>query len=365
MAEQSKIEWTDATWNPWIGCSPVHTGCDHCYARTFGRRFGVTWGPEGTRRVTSQAYWRKPLSWNRKAAAAGKRLKVFPSLCDPFENWDGPMLASDGDELRMCRFCDWWGTLPVIMRQLGPQKKPTDCPECGKETVAVPMNFIRGQFFELIDQTPNLDWILLTKRPENVVWVWPGGPRDNVWLVYSASDQATLDAGIGHLLVCRDLVLVPMLGVSLEPLVGPVKFDADWLSFRCPECLRHGDYCDCDLQGEYPINPTLDWVIVGGETGPGARPMHPDWVRRIRDECKAAGVPFTFKAWGEWAPWGVGGSVSNEVAETARQVGHFDEQGEFLDNTILSSGREIHMARIGKKRAGRLLDGVTWDHWPS
>jgi protein gp37 len=142
------------------------------------------------------------------------------------------------------------------------------------------MDFVRRDFFALIDRTSNLDWLLLTKRPENVLRMWPardfgratmqsvmdsadhpgGYYRPNCWLLYSASDQASLDAGLPHLLACRDLV--PVLGLSLEPLIGPVLIDLDG----------------------------IDWVIVGGESGPGFRPMVIDWVRSIADQCAAAGV---------------------------------------------------------------------------
>ena len=251
MGEQTKIAWADHTFNPWIGCSKVHTGCQNCYAETYGRRFGVEWGPNGTRRRTSESYWKQPLRWNRRAEKAGIRYRVFPSLCDIFE--DRPDLE--------------------------------------------PM---RREFFDLIDRTPNLDWLLLTKRPENVRRMWPitgPGPgwngtllgylhkpqRPNVWLLYSASDQDTLEAGLPHLLACRDLV--PVLGLSLEPLIGPVDLSGNVPGQRM-------------LMWDKPWLREIDWVIVGGESGLNARPCNVDWIRSIRDQCRAAVVPCFVKQLG-------------------------------------------------------------------
>lgn len=253
MAETTKIAWATSTWNPWIGCSKVHTGCEHCYAeRDFAiRRKKVEWGLNGTRVKTSDAYWRKPFAWDKKAEAAGERWRVFPSLCDPFEAWFG--YADDG--------------------------RGGDCT----------LDELRFEMFELIDRTPNLDWLLCTKRPSNIwsMWQpssvkpWADRPvhlydnphplrRENVWLIYSASDQGSLDQGVGSLLKCRNLV--PVIGLSLEPLVDAVNL---------------GDYLHA-----------LDWVIIGGESGPEARRCYADWVRRIVKQCKSAGVPCFVKQLG-------------------------------------------------------------------
>lgn len=232
MAENSKIEWCDATFNPWVGCQKVSPGCTHCYAETLMTRkpaWANTWGPRGIRRKTSEANWKKPLAWNRKAEQEGRRYKVFcGSLCDVFE--------------------DKWEVDPW-----------------------------RADLFEfVIEETPNLDWLLLTKRPENVsdmvpahwrtVGKWPA----NVWIGTSVENQKYADERIPYLL----RIPVRIRFLSIEPLLGPVD-----LTYA--------------LGGS-----AVAWVIVGGESGPNARRMHPDWARTIRDQCLEAGVPFLFKQWG-------------------------------------------------------------------
>lgn len=275
MAEVTKIEWAMSTWNPWLGCSRVHTGCEHCYAEAMAGRFGVTWGPHGTRRKTSDAYWRKPLKWEREAAMeAGTRPRIFPSLCDPFEDWAGQVIDSSGLPI----WCDPAGTIPHQL-QVMPGRSDGIMVKAGLKRTT--LADLRRDFFGLIDETPHLAWLLLTKRPENIRRMWPvwdedapdglpGQPAtlENVWLIYSASDQATLEAGLPHLLACRDLV--PVLGLSLEPLVGPV-----------------------DLSGV-----KVDWVIVGGESGPHARPCNIDWICSVVEQCAGAGVPCFVKQLG-------------------------------------------------------------------
>lgn len=233
MAENTKIAWATHSWSPWLGCSHVHTGCANCYAEAMAGRMGVTWGPNGTRRRTAASTWKHVERWNRKAACNcyGKdaadglthlpecpqhdRPRVFPSLCDPFEK-----ISSD------CVF--------------GPDNRPIYEPVCSAPNFRDPADWrrcglseIRRDFFALIDRCQNLDFLLLTKRPENIRRMWTfllggftdgsksrGFNRQNVWLLYSASDQATLDAGLPHLLSCRDLVSV--VGLRIEPLLGPI-----------------------------------------------------------------------------------------------------------------------------------------------
>lgn len=158
MADTTEISWTDATFNPWIGCSRVHTGCERCYAESFAKRYGkATWGPNGTRVKTSEANWRKPLKWNREAEKAGVRRKVFcSSLADVFEDWTGPIHDHQGRQLRIC----------------------VDDGEIVADSGAytnvrsLTMNDLRRMLFRLIDATPWLDWQLLTKRPENIRRMW-------------------------------------------------------------------------------------------------------------------------------------------------------------------------------------------------
>lgn len=236
MGKTTEISWTDSTWNPWIGCAKISAGCANCYAQTLmDTRYGrVEWGPNGTRSATSAAYWKKPRAWNTEAKRTGVRRKVFcGSLCDAFED-----------------------------------RHDT--------------NAWRISLLELIELTHGLDWLLLTKRPENVVrLIEQAAGRDvlnffernpHVWFGVSVENQEQADKRIPHLL----MVPARVRFLSMEPLLGPVSFH---------------DITNRLLGG-------IDWVIVGGESGPGARPMDPDWARSIRDECKAGGVPFFMKQMG-------------------------------------------------------------------
>lgn len=233
MGDTTGISWCDATFNPWIGCTKVSEGCKFCYAERENARYGWAkgWGPTGERYPTSEANWAKPLAWNRKAAQEGKRLRVFcASLADVFE--DRPELETWRDDL-----------------------------------------------FRLIEVTDHLDWLLLTKRPENVIRMLPAGfflESLNVWIGTSAENQQRANERIPVLLDIPARVRF----ISVEPILGEVSL-VDALT---------------NSVEKYPI----DWVICGGESGPSARPMDAAWARLLRDECKAADIPFHFKQWGEW-----------------------------------------------------------------
>lgn len=319
MSENSKIEWTDHTFNPWEGCQKVGPGCDHCYAETRNARFGggqaVNWGPGAPRRRTSPANWQKPLAWSAAHdeffAVHGRRQRVFcASLADVFDNAVDPA----------------W----------------------------------RGDLFSLIEKTPNLDWLLLTKRIGNVGNMLPV-PFDfdrlypNVWLGATITSQAEANRDIIKLLELPAAVRF----LSMEPLLGPVdlsRIDLDGHREIYPLA------CTLDREdddgNELPDLPGLDWVIVGGESGPGARPMHPDWARRLRDQCAAAGVPFLFKQWGEWLPAIEGRSVLGKtlILEGAAPFTDKPQWHGFEDRQ--------QVARVGKRAAGRKLDGVQHDGFP-
>lgn len=313
MAENSKIEWTDHTFNPWIGCAKVSDGCKHCYAETLMHRYGkVKWGPQGTRQRTSEANWRKPLQWNRQAEKEGRRYRVFcASLADVFE--DRPELV------------EW-----------------------------------RNDLLGLIEDTPNLDWLLLTKRPENInrmiadlrgdcEWLsWNGAKeRHNIWIGTSVEDQKAADERIPHLLNIPARVRF----LSCEPLLGPVDLGMirTGRNYDCPPEGNEsydplGNIYDGDEIVGISFEPGIHWVIAGGESGPKARPMHPEWARSLRDQCQDAGVPFLFKQWGEFAP--------QIVFPPSMASGKL----EFPEKEILT--------RVGKKTAGRLLDGREWNEFP-
>ena len=159
--KDSKIEWTDHTFNTHRGCTKVSAGCANCYAETLSGRnpavLGI-WGPNGTRVVAAESAWREPLKWNREAVEAGERHRVFcASLADVFEDWKGPMLNSHGDELFSDRIGGWSDR---VGDKDGHRLKLT-------------MQDVRTRLYKLIDATPNLDWLLLTKRPENIRLMMP------------------------------------------------------------------------------------------------------------------------------------------------------------------------------------------------
>lgn len=236
--KDSKIAWTHHTFNPWIGCQRVSPGCEHCYAEAQDERWrpGKTrWGPKAERTRTSPSYWKQPIAWNRAAENAGDRHRVFcASLADVFE--DRPELAP-------------W----------------------------------RRELFDVIDRTPSLDWLLLTKRPENIDRLWPDGlpPPSvrgwpNVWLGTTVEDQRRAEERI------PELIKVPaaVRFLSCEPLLGPLDLD-QWM--------------DEDRLGF--VNSEIDWVIIGGESGHYAREFRVEWARDLIWQCRNGGrsvepVPF-------------------------------------------------------------------------
>lgn len=313
MAENSKIEWTDSTFNPWVGCTKVSPGCDHCYAETqMVRRKFVEWGPNAERRRTSEGNWKQPHKWNRDAAMTGVRRRVFcSSLADVFDN-------------------------------------------------AVPDAW-RDDLWALIGATPFLDWLLLTKRPQNISKMLPRltdvlpRPWPNVWLGTTVENQAEADRRIPHLLA----VPAAKRFLSCEPLLGPVDLTGIGLDVCCGDTVITTDrvHACCARPGG------VDWVICGGESGANARPMHPDWARSLRDQCAAAGVPFFFKQWGEWTP----GENVNRVTGSVSVAWHHDEWRFGTENLASTDGLrddEPDLYRVGKKSAGRLLDGREWREMP-
>lgn len=352
MGETTKIEWCDHTFNPWRGCTKIAAGCEHCYAATFAAHNPGTlgeWGDRGTRVVASESMWSQPLKWNAAAERDGVRRRVFcASLADVFEDWDGQVKTHNG----------LWA---IHNRRFG-EETDFGCARLGGGSDALYLDGVRRRLFRLIDATPNLDWLLLTKRPENIpamipttavnhlgwngtlagYWHLAKKLRPNVWLGTSIANQGDADRNIPLLLKCRDLS--PVLFVSAEPLLGPVDLFATAAASHGRDATDEGwSRLDC-----------LDWLIVGGESGPYARPMHPDWARGLRDQCQAAGVPFFFKQWGEWAP----GQPQCKSAASMR----FPRR--------MASGLEVEdgngqcMSRVGKKAAGRLLDGREWSEFP-
>lgn len=266
LMENSKIEWTDHTFNPWIGCTKVSPGCLHCYAETLNQRWngGANWGPGAPRRRTSPANWNEPRRWN--AAAKTKLEKEF--------------LGPDARRPRVfsASLADWLDhEIPI-------------------ETF--------GDFLQLVWECQFLDWLLLTKRPRawrsrledlfmtsqtdekrpREFWTWiaqwlAGNAPSNVWAGTTAEDQDRYEDRIPW--ICCIPAVVRFL--SCEPLLGPVNL-------HLGENRRNTAFVTRDA---------IQWIIVGGESGPGARPMHPDWARSLHAQCTRGGIAFFFKQWGE------------------------------------------------------------------
>lgn len=359
MAENSHISWTDDTFNPWIGCARVSPACDGCYAAALmggeGGRFSrAEWGgPEkgvGTRTRTKD--WSKPRKWNREQ---GKLVADFETQYDGYAVVNPPRPRFV--------FC---ASLADVFDN------------------AVPTEW-RRDLFDLIHDTPHLTWLLLTKRPGNILKLFDLAYRPD-GAVQSAGERAgnwPSNAAIGCTVVTQDeadrdvpkllaakAALNPAFAfLSMEPLLGPVDLTAlrpdrddnmtwdaltdNWSGFREPW-----------------FGGGLDWVIAGGETDQGAhkaRPAHPDWFRSLRDQCAISGVPFHFKQWGEWTPG------ENAGPTTSAQDGAYidDYTGEAsVTRFSLRALEGLHIDdepdvwRVGKARAGRLLDGVTHDARP-
>lgn len=312
MAEKTAIQWCNRrdallqttiaghTFNPWIGCTPaissgctsagatgsltVSPACVNCYARTLSKRMGraSAWGPQGVRQQTSAAYRARPFKWDAAAKAAGHRAIVF-----------------------CASMADWAEDHPSIQPQW------------------------REELFQTIRATPHLDWLLLSKRADNIARFLPsnwGQGWDNVWLGTTTEDRQRAEERIPALLA----VPAKVHFISAEPLLGAIDL-APWLS---GQSTRH----------------TLDWVAYGGESGGKARPTHPEWLRGLRDQCLSAGIPSLLKQWGEWVP----------KVDAAK--GHEGKMSAVVDDSVHGP---VEMLRVGKKAAGKRLDGVEHLAWPA
>lgn len=314
MGANSEISWTDNTFSPWWGCQKVSEGCKNCYAETLDNRYNNTdphWGPNSPRKPISENYWKQPLKWNSIAEKAGIKTKVFcASMADVFED----------------------NASTVIIEG-------------------------RMRLFDLIEETPNLIWQLLTKRPEKImVFVpehWRNGFPDNVWMGTSVENQNTADVRIPHLLK----VPANVRFLSCEPLLGEVDLTSDEIIRR----ILLYKPCFANSKG-------IDWVIAGGESGHHARPVHPDWIRSLRDQCKEAGVAFFFKQWGEYKPYqtqpfgeGIPLNVFGKPTKIYRDNYFIDLPGNM---PAIEALKNFVSFKVGKKAAGSLLDGAEYKAFP-
>jgi len=312
MGKDSSIQWTDHTWNPWRGCTKVSPGCTNCYAETLSHRnpaiFGK-WGPNGTRVVASESKWREPLAWDRAAKKAGERHRVFcASLADVFEDWSGPMVTSQGLPY-------WW-----CYGSLSNSPLPSTGIEQGCRLAT--MDDIRERLFQLIEDTPNLDWLLLTKRPENALKMMVKArfytaenpslpcPQKNLWLGTTCENQKQADLRVPHLLKTPAAVRF----LSVEPMLE--RIDLGLL----------GTLPKNEFPGYQMTYDRLHWIIVGGESGHHTRPFDLAWARDLRDQCAASGVPFFMKQLGsnpiEWEMCGIApGSISAAAIDSHLAMG--------------------------------------------
>lgn len=255
MGEKSKISWTDSTFNSWWGCTNVSPGCDHCYAESFAHRLGLdVWGKTSGRRFFGDNHWRQPLIWNDKAKKSGRPFRVFcGSMCDILDEWRGsPPVEGD-----------------ILTQQ-------------------------RERLWKLIEATPNLIWLLLTKRPQNYKRMLPAEwcnnyPPQNVCLMTTVESPE-------YLWRIKELMLVPARwhAVSWEPALAYVDFKP-WMAEKC--CSGF----ECGCRG-LPVNPPpyLDWVIAGGESGGGYRGFNIEWARQVRVDCHRGNASFFMKQLGGW-----------------------------------------------------------------
>ncbi len=338
MSASTKIEWCDSTFNPWIGCTRVSPACDDCYAaRSTPARAGkVQWGTGMPRHRTGKDNWHKPEVWNRRPFVE----------CDNcgFRGEHPAQIDSRGLSVGRSRTCDQCHRIETFK----PARRRVFCASLADWLDnEVPIAWL-VDLLDLIRLTPNLDWLLLTKRIGNwrgragaalnasnsielrewlALWLQGDAPN-NVWLGATVVNQAEVDRDVPKLLAAPARVRF----LSIEPMLGAIRLDKIMRQGGGnPEVDDVWTYCDNALDGFRAhkcggtYGPKLNWVIVGGESGPKSRIMHIEWARSLRDQCAAAGVPYLFKQWGE----------HNDCGEP-----------------------------VGKKKAGRVLDGRFHNGFP-
>jgi len=343
MADGTKIEWTDATWNVVNGCSVVSPGCTNCYAmRLAGTRMRHHPSRAGlTRDTKAGPVWNGEVRFNDKV------------LLDPLR-WRRPrriFVCAHGDLFHEAVPDEWIDRVFAVMA-LAPQhvfQVLTKRPERMRAYFTHDGGFGRWGFIEQQARK-------LAKVPDHRTLATFGGSNlPHVWLGVSIEDQARADERIPLLLATPAAVR----WLSCEPLLGPVdlaKLRPDGINFTLDALTGRGEH----LLGYRGQTGKIDWVVAGGESGPGARPMHPAWARSLRDQCAAAGVPFLFKQWGEWLPDPEADALGDEIDGAPFLIWHADSWRNLPQDHIGD-----YTFRIGKKRAGRLLDGQLHDGFPA
>lgn len=303
MGEITKISWCDSTFNPWVGCSKVSPGCVNCYAETQVNRFG---GDFSKRKRTSAANWKEPVKWNRK-----------PWICD---DCGASRNIDDNDSVSSCENC---GEATQTFH-----RRRVFCGSlCDWLDDQVPIEWLSG-LLNLIHQTPNLNWLFLTKRTQNWVdriskvithwgitgggdaadmvmdWRFDAKPPNNVWIGTTVEDQARADERIPQLLSIPAKVRF----LSCEPLLGPIDLSV---------------YFTIKRFGGIDSDQFINWVIVGGESGPKARPCNIDWIRDIVRQCREANVACFVKQLGSLPIRS--GMCNSEWRDEIRICGKFSE----------------------------------------
>jgi protein gp37 len=382
MADHTHIEWTEATWNPITGCTVHSPGCTNCYAMKLAgtrlahhpSRAGLTVdtkaGPVWNGQVRFNEEWlTQPLKWKRP------RMIFVCAHGDLFhesvpDEWIDRVFAV----MALCP----QHTFQVLTKRSARMREYLTGIDNGGERMEG-----EGWRSALVEGTAQSIWHQRTGDDTVAEWLAVHLPLPNVWLGVSVEDQARADERVPDLLHTPAAVR----WISAEPLLGEVKLFGgsddrkriwNWLTGETG--TMHFDGPDFDY------GPKLDWIVVGGESGPGARPMHPDWARSLRDQCAAAGVPFFFKQWGEWAPIGrlhdddgdTDETIAAENAFLSAKGKQFDDGDwwtdpsdcRIVDLDMFNWANEcaqhpadcIVIKRLGKKRAGRLLDGQGPEH---
>ena len=323
----TKIEWVQnpdgtqgKTWNPITGCDKISTGCKNCFAERMARRLAGRYGyPKAPN------HFDVTLHYDRRDEPVRRRKPTTYFVCSM-----GDLFHEDIE----------WADIAEIWEVMAWAEQHT---------------------FQVLTKRPQrmleflLDYWMQSEHHSGVV-------LPNVWLGITAENQATADERIPLLLQTPAAVRF----VSCEPLLGAIDVEKYLQQWQCPDCFtwQHtSTFCDsCGTEQWENIDNAnkrgLDWVIVGGETGPGARPMHPQWARDIRDQCQAAGVPFFFKSWGAWVPG------ANDRTGQLRNHGHFCADGQWI-NLSHQKSTAVFMSRVTKKRSGHLLDGREWREFPT
>lgn len=311
MAENTKIEWATHTFNPWTGCTRISAACDYCYAEIWAKRSGlVKWGHKEPRRRTTEANWKKPLKWDAAARDAGRIDSVF---CASLADW-----------------------------------ADTEAPDEWRDDL----------FTNLIAKTPNLEWLLLSKRQNPAFQYLVQLPTllENVRVGFTVENEEMARMRIPYLQRLASKGWKTF--VSYGPALGPINW---------------GLYLDPNG----PFANAVQWIVAEGESGHNARPTHPDWIRSCRDACKKVGAPFLWKQWGEYLPVGqtlpgygkIHGATAVRPARMKLHYGGTPAQAPkhaFAERGVAFTSTDDGLLcfRVGKDASGRLLDGVLLDEFP-